>query len=328
MLNRNKKGDKIINTEAGVYEYSGWLSGSEMLFRPWASGDITVQGYDGHKWSAPTKIHFDVAPPTDTANSMDFSPGKTYTLRELTSIIKRDWFSMNGDSPSIYEWVADVYVKDPAGAGSLNLNGAPIPPYGALPGYVYDEGEAVIRKEYLDQVTYTCNGTEKLEIGLIEKGWPFPREPDTTIISRDSYVDGLLPMERHEIEIGGAPVGAVAAQPLGEGQSTALTNLVSFSDPNGDTVKYYQVIDPEGAGSLQLNGAVNRTGDADMAAGKYQFTAKDFAKLIYWNNGAETLTVQAFDGQMWSDPTQVVVADGGVTGGSASLFGVGNRPAV
>nr|WP_247894115.1 M10 family metallopeptidase C-terminal domain-containing protein [Azospirillum oleiclasticum] len=297
------------------YEISQ-LDGLNSTMTLWASGDIIVQAYDNMKWSAPTKLHFEVAPPSTTDNPLDFSPGTSITLRQLKESINRNWADQIWSMDPVYggDWVSAVYIKDPSGAGSINLNGAPVNSRALASGHTFEAGEAVIDVAYLDQVTYTVQGLEKLKIGIIARTDYF-----------GTYVAGHAPMELYEIDIGGAPVGTVTPQSLDGVGSAPLSNLVSFTDPNGDTIKYYQVTDPYGAGSLQLNGAVNRANANDTAQGKYQFVASDFGRLTYRANGAETLTVQAFDGQLWSDPTLVAVDGGGYVSGSGALFGSDRR---
>ncbi|WP_158283155.1 hypothetical protein, partial [Azospirillum sp. Sp 7] len=111
--------------------------------------------------------------------------------------------------------------------------------------------------------------------------------------------------------IGGQPMGTAHPQALDVGQTVDMSSLVSFSDPSSDPVVYYQFVDPNGGGTVNLNGAINRCDAADQAAGKIQVTPADFALLTYTGGASETLTVQAYDGMLWSDPTVVTIISTG-----------------
>ncbi len=110
------------------------------------------------------------------------------------------------------------------------------------------------------------------------------------------------------------------------GQTVAASSLFSVSDQDGDTITQYKITDATAGGATLLLNGVAQAENTPIT-----LTAAQLAQLQVQNAsgaGTSTITVQAFDGQVWSNATTVnlttvpatnpppVVT---VTGGSASL---------
>ncbi|MGY0715399.1 hypothetical protein, partial [Azospirillum argentinense] len=77
------------------------------------------------------------------------------------------------------------------------------------------------------------------------------------------------------------------------------------------------------------NGAVNQLSAAQQAAGKYQVSAADLAKLTYTGNGSEQLTVWAYDGSQWSAGAALSMTNSAPTvAATATALGLGQTVAL
>lgn len=104
-------------------------------------------------------------------------------------------------------------------------------------------------------------------------------------------------------------VEPISSQQLGLNQIVPLNSLIFSLDPNGKAITQYQVSDPSGGGTLQLNAAKNLATAAETAQGIITIAAADLNKLTYKTAGAvgsEVLLVSAYNGEIWGS-TQIAI---------------------
>ncbi|WP_448208564.1 M10 family metallopeptidase C-terminal domain-containing protein, partial [Azospirillum sp. sgz302134] len=189
------------------------------------------------------------AAPTLATTSRGVGFGQTVALSTLVSATDKD-----GDA-LVY------FFTDPAGAGRINLNGA----VNQLSATQQAAGNYQVSAADFAKLTYTGNGAEQLSV------WAY---------------DGVQWSATGTLSItNSAPTVTATSKGVGFGQTVALSTLVSAADPDGDALVYF-FTDPAGAGRINLNGAVNQLSATQQAAGNYQVSAADFAKLTYTGNGA------------------------------------------
>ncbi len=87
------------------------------------------------------------------------------------------------------------------------------------------------------------------------------------------------------------------------GQTVAASSLFSVSDQDGDTITQYKITDATAGGATLLLNGVAQAENTPIT-----LTAAQLAQLQVQNAsgaGTSTITVQAFDGQVWSNATTV-----------------------
>ncbi|WP_199835319.1 M10 family metallopeptidase C-terminal domain-containing protein, partial [Azospirillum brasilense] len=218
--------------------------------------------------------------PTVTASTTSLKVGQTVAVSTLFSATDPD-----GDTITRYS------IQDPAGGGTLNLNGATN--LSGSAGYVW------VSASDLAKLTYTAAGSERFQI------WASDGLQWTTTAATVAVTNG-------------APTVTASTTSLKVGQTVAVSTLFSAADPDGDTITRYSIQNPAGGGTLNLNGATNLSG----SAGYVWVSASDLAKLTYTAAGSERFQIWASDGLQWTTtPATVAVTNGAptVTASTTSL---------
>lgn len=85
-------------------------------------------------------------------------------------------------------------------------------------------------------------------------------------------------------------------------QQLKLSAVFDVTASSGKAITQYKIQDPQGGGSVQLNGATNLADAAQQAQGIFLVSANELGKLSYAaasQTGKETLLIAAYDGQSW-----------------------------
>ncbi|WP_448207912.1 hypothetical protein, partial [Azospirillum sp. sgz302134] len=234
---------------AGNYQVSA-ADFAKLTYTGNGAEQLSVWAYDGGQWSAAATLSITNSAPTVTATSKGVGFGQTVALSTLVNATDKD-----GDA-LVY------FFTDPAGAGRINLNGA----VNQLSATQQAAGNYQVSAADFAKLTYTGNGAEQLSV------WAY---------------DGAQWSAAATLSItNSAPTVTTMSRGVGLGQTVALSTLVNATDKDGDALVYF-FTDPAGAGRINLNGAVNQLSATQQAAGNYQVSAADFAKLTYTGNGAE-----------------------------------------
>ncbi len=276
-INLNGAVNQLSATQqaAGNYQVSA-ADFAKLTYTGNGAEQLSVWAYDGAQWSATGTLSITNSAPTVTATSKGVGFGQTVALSTLVSAADKD-----GDA-LVY------FFTDPAGAGRINLNGA----VNQLSATQQAAGNYQVSAADFAKLTYTGNGGEQLSV------WAY---------------DGAQWSATGTLSItNSAPTVAAASRGVGLGQTVALSTLVSAADPDGDALVYF-FTDPAGGGRINLNGAVNQLSATQQAAGNYQVSAADFAKLTYTGNGIEQLTVWSYDGAHWSAPATLSMTNSAPT---------------
>ncbi|CAK0764483.1 hypothetical protein WCLP8_3690003 [uncultured Gammaproteobacteria bacterium] len=197
--------------------------------------------------------------------------------------------------------------QDPAGKGSIRLNGAT----NLVAGTQYEsQGYYQISAADLANVQYvgssTDFGSESLEV-FVSDGtvWSSPTTINIT----------SAPGNR-------APVITTTRGTAGSGQAIFMSSLVNATDPDGDAITQYAFDNDSFIGSINLNGAINTS----AGVGFYQFSSADWAKVQYVGSltrtGTEAFPIGAYDGTVWIWET-ISVANTGNTGDFFRYGGAG-----
>lgn len=244
---------------------------------------ISVYAYDGTSWSAPASVTFtidDPAPVLRPNPSAAIAPGQRVALDSLFSVVDPHGLA-----------VTQYMVQDAGGGGSIALNGAQNL---ATPAQLA-QGVIVVAAAELALLTYDAgpgNGSESLHISAFNgKTWG------------GSYL--LL-----STSDGAAPVINVPAATVDIGRTVALDGMLMAYTPSGRPVTTYRILDPDGGGSVLLNGARDLSAPDDRALGVL-VSAEDLGKLRYVGasgEGSESLTVSAFDGGSWGSGQLLVTS--------------------
>ncbi|NYZ22440.1 M10 family metallopeptidase C-terminal domain-containing protein, partial [Azospirillum oleiclasticum] len=248
------------------------------------SETLSFMAHDGIGWSAVTAVAIRNAAPVGAGTPTAVAKGASVALTALYAATDAE------DTVQYYR------VTNPTGAGSLVLNGA----VNLANATQRAQGISQFSAADFAKVTYTGNGSETLSF-MAHDGLRWNAATNVAVTNA-------------------APVGVGTPTAVAKGASVDLSDLYSATDAE-DTVQYYRVTNPAGAGSLVLNGAVNMLTATQQAQGIYQFTASDFAKVTYTGNGSETLSFMAHDGLRWNAATNVAVTN-------AAPVGVGTPTAV
>ncbi|CAO3450637.1 hypothetical protein [Azospirillum argentinense] len=294
-INLNGAVNQLTATQqaAGNYQVSA-ADFAKLTYTGGGAEALTVWAYDGAQWSTATTVSVSNRAPTVTATPRGVGLGQTVAVSTLVSATDAE-----GDALS-------YYITDPSGAGRLNLNGA----VNVLTATQQAAGNYQVSAADFAKLTYTGGGAEALTVWAYD-GAQWSAATTVSVSNR-------------------APTVTATPTALGLGQTVAMSTLVSATDAEGDALSYY-ITDPSGGGRLNLNGAVNQLTATQQAAGNYQVSAADFAKLTYTGNGSEALTVWAYDGLQWSAATGVsvtVINSAPVITGSSNALGLGQTVAM
>ncbi|MES2130351.1 MAG: DUF4214 domain-containing protein [Pseudomonadota bacterium] len=274
----------IAAAELGKLTYTAATQSSSEVLRigaydglNWGWNDLAVSSSDG---SAPTFF----APPTV------LDVGRTVLLSSLVTA-----YAAGGRTPSQYR------IIDPAGGGSVHLNGA------ANLAQAGDDAIVVSGADFA-KLSFTAAldaGLETLQVSALDAGvWG---QANLQITARD-YARPVVT---------GVPATVHA------GQVVSLADLFTVRDPDGLPVVGYQVNTT--TGHLQLNGAVNLYA-ADQYKGFYGFTPADLLKVNYvaGGPGVDTLYVEAASksGTSMGEPVTVTVLPTPVITAGTSTVGI------
>ena len=251
---------------------------------------FTVQAFDGTLWSSATSVNVTTAetPSVVTVTgSLHLTPGQV--LGVTTSNMPVSVSDADGDSVVTYRFTD---VGSGATSASLIFNGSAVAQGGSV-------DVAAAQLANLSVQGGSVNGTDTLQVQVYD-GYQWSVAKNISVVS---YIDH-------------APVVTGVAAGLRPNQTIAASSLFSVSDPDGDTITQYQITDTAAGGAtLLLNGV------AQAANTPITVTAAQLAQLQVQGSatsGASAVTVQAFDGTLWSSAATVNVT----TTETASVVGV------
>ena len=268
----------------GIY----WVAASDLSKVTYVGGsgkgseNLSILAYDGTDWSNATGVTITLA--NRTAVVVTASP----TLGQGQSVALSSLFSA---SDADADTITQYKISDPAGQGTVHLNGA------RNLASVSDSanGVYIIAASDLSKLTYCAGsdkGSERLAISAYDgKGWGVAANATITLANRAAVVTTVSPT-------------------LAQGQSVAVSSLFSASDPDGDAIAQYKIVDRAGQGTVQLNGARNLASAADAANGVYVVAATDLSRLTYVagsDKGSEALAISAYDGINWGAAVNATV---------------------
>ena len=258
----------VAATDLGKLQYVGALTpGNETL---------KVSAFDGQSWGTADLVIASVnsAPPVIDQRVASLSPGQTVALSTLFSITDPNGFPIS------------AYIFNDPGQ-QIKLNGAT-----NFWATQQSSGYYWISPADLPKITFVAGTAGVSHLGVIvSDGHNYSAWTDEMIVvGKDSLI---LP-----------PQIAPATTTVPLGQSVPLSTLFTVTDPLGNAISQYKVLDPAGGGAIELNGAQNLATPDQQAAGVAIFAAPDLGKVQYQGSslaGAESLTVSAYDGQAWGN---------------------------
>jgi len=177
-------------------------------------------------------------------------------------------------------------IQAGAGGGSINLGTATNLATAAQTA----NGIIVVAKSDIGKLKYVAGGA----IG----------NQSISIAAEDSYGWGLAATATVATET--PATLAAKTVTVAQGRPVSALSLFSVANPGGGPITHYDILDPVGGGSIQLNGAVNWG-----TPGYYDILAADIGKVTYVGGGAvgsEKLTLYALnDTYQWSNAATVTV---------------------
>ncbi|MES2148657.1 MAG: DUF4214 domain-containing protein [Pseudomonadota bacterium] len=205
----------------------------------------------------------------------------TVTVAIHQSVALTDLFSAANPSGKA---LLEYKIEQPAGAGTLYLNGA----VNLATAAEQAQGVSIVSAADLGKLHYTGAGAFSVD--------------NLTISAWDGISWGASPVPVTTID-GTPPQVAQLATSVEADTTVALASLFSATAHSGLPVTLYKIVNPNGGGKLVLNGAANAATPAQQAQeGMAIIAASDLDKVQYVGAdtpGSETLVISAFDGQSW-----------------------------
>jgi hypothetical protein len=226
-----------------------------------------------------------VALPLQIQTNAPVVQGISHYVAPGSKVAVSDLFVLAGvDKSAIVSY--SIYVNHVDGNGTIALNGA----HNLLDGTGSPAGNYMVAAADIGKLTYTAGSNTGADFVQI---WA---------------TDGASSKSGLPLVWSVTGAAQINARPATVLQNVTLPFTKLFSTDADLASLYFYIIDPQGAGAIQLNGANNMLG-ADATPGTYRIWGLDLPKLAYvGGNGHENLLISTSTDQLhWSPETAVTV---------------------
>ncbi|MEI7609233.1 MAG: hypothetical protein WCJ64_17780 [Rhodospirillaceae bacterium] len=254
---------------------------------------LSVTVSDGMDWSNWSSVSVEVKGKQPPA----LSGSAPLTIKKGESIAAASLFSVSSPGD---DGIAQYQFTDPAGFGSIKLNGA------SNLASLDEQAAGIVRiaASDLGLLTYigsvAAAGTEAITVAAFGG------------TSWSGAVNVFVGNEGNKLPT--VTLNGTGAVTVTKGQAVGLASLFSVSDPDSDIITQYQFSDTASLGSIKLNGATNLASTTEQTAGIVRIAAADLPLISYIGGeaaGAESIAVTAFDGTGWSTARTIAFTNSG-----------------
>ena len=186
-------------------------------------------------------------------------------------------------------------IQDPAGGGTVNLNGA----INMASAGDQAAGISWISQADIGKVTYTAGATEQVKISAYD-GVQWGATTAVSLINQAPVVTVKSGVDH-----------SFSGFNVYSGEPFLLTDAFNVFDPEGDEITHYRIDAPSVFSSIDLNGANNLASVADQSLDRYIVSADDIGKLefAFFSDfpsidsplpSGRYMEIRAYDGAQWS----------------------------